>query len=58
MLKHDAGRVLHDEGCGYVEQIQRPVGSPGQLFRKIFGQDRKAEHGSRADCRHDGPQQI
>jgi hypothetical protein len=33
---------------GDVEQIQRPVGSPGELFRKIFGQNRKAEHGGRA----------
>jgi hypothetical protein len=58
MLKYDAGRVLHSEGCSDVEQIQRPVGPPGQLFRKIFGQNRKAEHGGRADRRHDGPLQI
>ena len=29
MLKHDAGRVLHNERCGDMEQIQRPVGPPG-----------------------------
>ena len=58
MLKHDAGRVLHSEGRSNVEQIQRAVGPPGQLFRKIFGQNRKAEHGSRTYCRHNGPLQI
>jgi hypothetical protein len=55
MLKHDTGRVLHNERCGDVEQIQRAVGAPGQLCRKIFGQNRKAEHGSRADRGHNGP---
>jgi hypothetical protein len=55
MLKHNAGSVLHSEGRSNVEQIQRAVGPPGQLFRKIFGQNRKAEHGSRADRRNDGP---
>jgi hypothetical protein len=55
MLKHDAGRVLHNEGRRNVEQIQRPVGPSGELFREIFGQNRKAEHGSRADRRDDGP---
>ena len=58
MLKHDAGRVLYNERCGDVEQIQRPVCPSGELFRKIFGQNRKAEHGSRADGRHNGPLQI
>ena len=58
MLKHDAGRVLHNEGRSNVEQIQRPVGPSGELFRKIFGQNRKAEHGSRTYCRHNGPLQI
>src|SRR5216684_1307789 len=58
MLKHDAGRVLHNESHSDVEQIQRPVGPPGQLFRKILGQNRKAEHRSRADRRHNGPLQI
>ena len=55
MLKHDTGRVLHNERCGDVEQIQRAVGPSGELFRKIFGQNRKAEHGSRADRRRNGP---
>ncbi len=55
MLKHDTGRVLHSECCGDVEQIQRSVGPSGELFRKIFGQNRKAEHGCRADRRHNRP---
>ena len=58
MLKHDAGRVLHNERCGDVEQIERSVGPPGELLRKIFGQNRKAEHGGCADCRHNRPLQI
>ena len=37
MLKHDAGRILHNERCGDMEQIQRPVGPPGELFREILG---------------------
>ena len=32
MLKHDAGQVLHSEGRSNVQQIQRAVGSPGELF--------------------------
>ena len=55
MLKHDAGAVLHNEGRSNVEQIQRPVGPPGELFREIFGQNRKAEHGGRTDRGHNGP---
>jgi hypothetical protein len=55
MLKHDAGRVLHRESRSNVKQIQRPVGPSGEFFRKIFGQDRKAEHGRRADRRNNGP---
>jgi hypothetical protein len=39
MLKHDAGRVLHSESRSNVKQIQRPVCTSGQLFRKIFGQE-------------------
>ena len=58
MLKHDAGRVLHCEGRSNVEQIQRAVGPSGDLFREIFGQNRKAKHGGRADGRHNGPLQI
>jgi len=60
MLKHDAGRVLHSERCGDVEQIQRSVGSPGQLFRKIFGQNRKLSTvaaptaATTAHCKYDG----
>ncbi len=55
MLKYNAGRVLHDERCGDVEQIQRCVGPPSELFRKIFGQYSKAEHGSRANRRYNRP---
>ena len=55
MLKHDTGRVLHSEGRSNVEQIKRAVGPSGELFRKIFSQNRKAEHGSRADRRHNRP---
>ena len=55
MLKHHAGQVLHNERCGDVKQIQRRVGPSGELFRKIFGQNRKAEHGSRADRRNNRP---
>jgi len=55
MLKHNTGRVLYSERCGDVEQIQRSVGSPSELLGKIFGQDRKAEHGRRADRRDNRP---
>jgi len=51
VLKHEAGRVLHNERCSDVEQIQRPVGPPGELFGKIFGQNRIAEHDCRTDRR-------
>lgn len=55
LLDHDAGRVLHRECRSDVEQIQRSVGAPGQLLRKILGQNSIAEHGSRTDRRHNGP---
>ena len=58
MLKHNTGRVLHSERYGDVEEIQRSVGPSCELFRKIFGQNRKAEHGSRTYGRHNGPLQI
>src|SRR5712664_4156429 len=32
VLKHDAGRVLHNERCSDVEQIQRPVGARRALW--------------------------
>ena len=54
MLKHNTGRVLHSERYGDVEEIQRSVGPSCELFRKIFGQNRKAEHGGCADRRQCG----
>jgi hypothetical protein len=58
MLKYETGPVPHNERCGDMERIQRAVGPSGKLFREIFGHDRKAEHGRRADRRNNGPLQI
>ena len=58
MLKHNAGRVLYNERGVDVDQIWRPFGPPGELFRNIFGEIRKAEHCGRADRRHNGPLQM
>ena len=55
MLKYDTGRVLDSERCGDVEQIQRSVGSPSEFLGKILRQNRKAEHGRRADRRYNRP---
>lgn len=55
VLEHGAGRVLQDKGSTDMEKIQQPVGAPGKFFRKIVGDDRVTQNGSRADRRHDGP---
>ena len=58
LLHNEAGRILYREGGSDVKQVQRPIGSTGQLLREKIGQNRVTQHGCRTGRRHAAPQDI
>src|SRR5438105_2865145 len=55
LLKHQSRRVLEDEGCTGLKEVERTVGTPGNLLGETLGHDRVAENCGRSKNCDDEP---